>query len=230
MKMDWPARSPARSCTADQAVTPAMGSAAASSNDNADGLGSALSSSTTRYSAKAPASVGPPYRWYWIRRIRIPSVIAQRAGVTERTYFRHFSDKREVLFEGENVLTEQLTAALKEIPETVPPLRTLLSAFRTIVPMLEANRPTAESLARVVAAVPALWERAAAKEAHLVGLLANALRGRGLDEETANIAARAGWGTLAQAMRHWHASPGTGLETHVERAFQQLRTVVAELD
>jgi AcrR family transcriptional regulator len=155
--------------------------------------------------------------------------IAQRAGVTERTYFRHFSDKREVLFEGENLLTEQLTAALKDIPATVPPLRTLLCAFRTLVPMLEANRPVAEQLAHVVAATPALWERAAAKEAHLVGLLAGTLRARGLDEETADIAARTGWGTLAQAMRHWHADPGSGLDAHVERAFQQLRAVVAEL-
>jgi AcrR family transcriptional regulator len=156
--------------------------------------------------------------------------IAERAGVTERTYFRHFADKREVLFEGENRLAEQLTAALKDVPETVPPLRTLLGAFRTIVPMLEAGRPTAEPLGRVIRATPALWERAAAKEAHLVGLLAHTLRARGLDQETADIAARTGWGTLAQAMRHWHARPGTGLEAHVERAFHQLRTVVAELD
>jgi AcrR family transcriptional regulator len=156
--------------------------------------------------------------------------IAERAGVTERTYFRHFADKREALFQGENQLTEQLTAALKDIPETVPPLRTLLVAFRTVVPMLERNRPVAERLGRVVAATPALWERAAAKEAHLVGLLSTALRARGLDEETADIAARTGWGTLAQAMRHWHASPDSGLEPHVERAFQQLRALVAELD
>ncbi|WP_436535398.1 TetR/AcrR family transcriptional regulator [Actinoplanes sp. HUAS TT8] len=155
--------------------------------------------------------------------------IAERAGVTERTYFRHFADKREVLFEGERMLTEQLTAALTEIPATVPALPTLLVAFRTIVPMLERNRPTAEPLARVIAATPALWERAAAKEAHLIDLLSTTLRARGLDEQTANIASRTGWGTLAQAMRHWHADPATGLDAHVEQAFRRLRALVAEL-
>jgi AcrR family transcriptional regulator len=156
--------------------------------------------------------------------------IAERAGVTERTYFRHFPDKREVLFEGENQLREQLTAALHDIPATEPALRTLLRAFRAIVPMLEENRPLAEPLAKVVAATPALWERAAAKEARLVDMLSAALRERGLDAGTADIAARTGWGTLAQAMRRWHAEPGGGLDKQVERAFRELRVVVAELD
>jgi AcrR family transcriptional regulator len=155
--------------------------------------------------------------------------IAERAGVTERTYFRHFADKREALFSGENLLAEQLTAALKDIPGTEPPLRTLLLAFRTIVPTVERNRPTAEPLGRVIAATPALWERAAAKEARLVELLSTELRERGLDAETADLAARTGWGTLAQAMRRWHADPARGLDAHVERAFHQLRMLVTEL-
>ncbi|HEY0534956.1 MAG TPA: helix-turn-helix domain-containing protein [Actinoplanes sp.] len=156
--------------------------------------------------------------------------IAERAGVTERTYFRHFADKREVLFEGENQLREQLTAALEGISATEPPLKTLLVAFRAIVPMLEGNRAKAQPLAQVIAATPALRERAAAKEAHLVDLLARALRDRGVDEESATIAARTGWGTLAQAMRRWHLDPGAGLDAHLQRAFRQLQMIVADLD
>ncbi|MGH7921125.1 MAG: TetR/AcrR family transcriptional regulator [Candidatus Dormibacteraceae bacterium] len=154
--------------------------------------------------------------------------IAERAGLTERTYFRHFPDKREVLFDGENALTEALTAALAEIPPTEPPLSTLLRAFLAMVPMLERNRPLSEPLTRVIAATPALWERGAAKEAHLVEVLSTALHARGVDEELAALAAGVGWGTLAQAMRRWRADPSGDLEGQVERAFRQLRTIVAD--
>lgn len=151
--------------------------------------------------------------------------IAERAGVTERTYFRHFSDKREVLFDGENLLAEQLTAALDEVPASVPPLLTLHQAFRAVVPMLEGNRAASRQLARIAATTPAIRERAAAKEARLVAMLTTALHARGADEETAAIAARTGWGVLACAMHWWQANPSVELDAHVERAFRQLRTL-----
>jgi hypothetical protein len=98
------------------------------------------------------------------------------------------------------------------------------------VPTVEENRAKARPLAQVIAATPALRERAAAKEAHLVDLLTRALRDRGVDEETAAIAARTGWGTLARAMRCWHLDPRTGLDAHLQRAFRRLRTIVSDLD
>jgi AcrR family transcriptional regulator len=156
--------------------------------------------------------------------------IAERAGVTERTYFRHFADKREVLFDGENVLAEGLTAALAGVPRGEAPLSTLLQAFRAVVPMLERNRPLSEPLARVAATSPALRERQVAKGARLVEMLTVALHDRGVDGELAAIAAQAGWATLAQAMRRWMVDPTGGLEAQVERAFRQLHAVVAELD
>lgn len=156
--------------------------------------------------------------------------IAERAGVTERTYFRHFADKREVLFDEENVLTEALTAALADVPEGEPPLPTMLRAFRAVVPMLEGNRPVSEPLARVVAATPALRERQVAKGARLVEMLTEALRDRGVDGEVAALVAQTGWATVALAMRRWMVDPSGGLEAQVERAFRQLRAVVAELD
>jgi AcrR family transcriptional regulator len=153
--------------------------------------------------------------------------IAERAGLTERTYFRHFTDKREVLFDGENLLAEQLTAALGEIPASVPPLLTLHQAFRAVLPLLNSNRAASGQLARIVMATPALWERAAAKEARLVAMLTAALRARGADEDSAAIAARTGWGILAHAMRCWQANPAVELDAHVERAFRQLRALTA---
>jgi AcrR family transcriptional regulator len=153
--------------------------------------------------------------------------IAERAGLTERTYFRHFSDKREVLFDGERRLAGQLAAALGEIPESVPPLDTLHQAFRSVVPMLEGNRAAGLQLARIVAATPALWERAVAKEARMVDMLSTALRARGVGDEPAAIAARTGWGILAHAMGRWRADPAVSLGEHVERSFRQLRMLTA---
>jgi AcrR family transcriptional regulator len=155
--------------------------------------------------------------------------IAERAGVTERTYFRHFSDKREVLFDGENVLAEDLTAALAKVPPGQPPLPTLLQAFRTIIPMLEGNRSISQPLARIAATTPALRERQVAKGARLVEMLTTQLRDRGVEDDQAALAAQTGWATVAQAMHRWQLDPSGGLEAHVERAFRQLQSVVADL-
>ncbi len=156
--------------------------------------------------------------------------IAECAGVTERTYFRHFPDKREVLFDGENRLAEALTAALADVPPGIPALLTLRQAFDAVVPMLEKNRPVSEPLLRIIVATPALWERAAAKDARLVEMLAVALTGRGTDEGLAVVATRAAWGALGQAMRAWMADPIGGLHSQVDLAFAQLREAVAALD
>src|SRR6478735_15430 len=85
--------------------------------------------------------------------------IAARAGVNERTFFRHFPDKREVLFDGEADLRAALVRAVAEAPDGLPPLDVLLRAFRTAEPVLERNRPFAEPRLRVIAATPALRER-----------------------------------------------------------------------
>src|SRR5580698_1482763 len=72
--------------------------------------------------------------------------IAARAGVTERTFFRHFPDKREVLFAEEDVFHTALTDGVMAAPEGLNPMGVLLSAFRSTVPIFEANRPRTEPM------------------------------------------------------------------------------------
>src|SRR5580704_12268172 len=67
--------------------------------------------------------------------------IAARAGVTERTFFRHFPDKREVLVAEEDVFHDALTDGVMAATAGLNPMDVLLSAFRGVVPMFEANRP-----------------------------------------------------------------------------------------
>ena len=85
--------------------------------------------------------------------------IAARAGVNERTFFRHFPDKREVLFDGEGDLRAALERAVADAPEGLEPFAVLLHAFQRSARDLEDNRPIAEPRLKVVAATPALRER-----------------------------------------------------------------------
>ena len=131
--------------------------------------------------------------------------IAERAGVTERTYFRHFADKREVLFDGQEVLRKALTVGLGEAPAALGPLGALFHAFHSVVPALEANRSFAEPRQQVIAATPALQERELTKLAALAEALAEGLRARGTGDLQATLAARTGMAAFAHAVTIWLA-------------------------
>ena len=150
------------------------------------------------------------------------SEIAARAGVTERTFFRHFPDKREVLFDGQIMLSEALTSAIAEAPGTLQPLEILCLAFRSIEQALEDNRPFSVPRQRVVASSPALQERELAKEAALTEDLAQALRGRGVDERLATLAAQTGWAAFHYAVAAWFADPSGRLGAYLDAAFDAL--------
>jgi len=156
--------------------------------------------------------------------------IAARADVTERTYFRHFPDKREVLFDGERALTEWVTEALASVPADVPLWSAIRRTVDLIVPPLEANRPDSDRLAAIVAATPALRERAASKEARLVAIITELLVGRGASADEAALVARTAWGVLAHAIGAWRAAPGTPLQQHVDRDFTLLSGLVSNTE
>ncbi|MEU3492174.1 TetR/AcrR family transcriptional regulator [Kitasatospora cineracea] len=153
--------------------------------------------------------------------------IAARAGVNERTFFRHFPDKREVLFDGEADLRAALVRAVAEAPAGLRPLETLLRAFREAEPILERNRPFAEPRLQVIAATPALRERDLAKAAALGEALAEALRQRGVPGRLAELAAATGWAVFHRAVQDWIDDPSPGLEAHLRRVFADLRALSA---
>ena len=148
--------------------------------------------------------------------------IAARAGVTERTFFRHFPDKREVLFDGQAQLREMLTAAIAKAPATLKPLEVLYRAFRSVEQPLEENRPFSLPRQQVIDRAPALQERELAKVSALAEALALVLRQRGVDERLAALAAQAGMATFRYAVASWFADPAGGLGTHLDRAFDEL--------
>ncbi|WP_432927778.1 TetR/AcrR family transcriptional regulator [Microbispora sp. CA-135349] len=151
--------------------------------------------------------------------------IAARAGVNERTFFRHFPDKREVLFDGESDLRAALMQAVAEAPEGLQPLEILLRAFRKVERILEDNRPFAEPRLQVIAATPALRERDLAKAAAITEAVAEALRQRGVTDRLSGLAAQIGWAAFHQAIQAWIDEPSQSLDAHLLHAFDDLRTL-----
>ena len=154
--------------------------------------------------------------------------IAARAGVTERTFFRYFLDKREVLFDGQDTLKAALVATIAETPHELGPLDTLFWAFRSVLPMLEINRPYSEPRQHVIAATSALQEREMAKHGALSDALAVALQERGISDLSAVLAARVGMAAFVHATAAWlnHAEPSLGERLDV--VLRELKTLIVE--
>jgi AcrR family transcriptional regulator len=153
--------------------------------------------------------------------------IAAKAGVTERTFFRHFADKREVLFGGETALSDALNSAVREAPAELGPWETLFRAFRSAEPLFVENRPFAEPRHRIIDSNPALQERALAKTRSLIAGLASALRERGVADHEAMLAAQMGMAALGHAVACWFDDGSSDLGDQLVQAFGKVRDLSA---
>src|SRR3984957_16989019 len=130
--------------------------------------------------------------------------IAARAGLTERTFFRHFADKREVLFGGSALLQERVVAGVVSAPPEDGPLDAVARGLAAAAAMLgEFRRDLSRQRQIVIAANPELRERELAKLADYAATVANALRQRGVAEPQASLAADAGMTVFRVAMERW---------------------------
>jgi AcrR family transcriptional regulator len=153
--------------------------------------------------------------------------IAQRAGLTERTFFRHFADKREVLFRGDE-LAQSIATALQAVPDTVSPLDAVASALESISDFFEERRPYSEKRQTVIATNPGLRERELIKLASMAATMGEALRARGVAEPAASLTAEAGIAVFKVAFERWVTDPGKrSLAVHIREALAELRTVTS---
>ena len=148
--------------------------------------------------------------------------IAARAGVTERTFFRHFPDKREVLFDGEAALSAILIEAVHEAPSALGPWATLLHAFRAAKTLLIQNRHFAEPRRRIIASSRPLQERELIKAMSLSAALAFAVQQRGVPDRLASLAAQVGMAAFSQAFSSWLDEETGDLDEHLARAFREV--------
>jgi len=153
--------------------------------------------------------------------------IAERASVTERTYFRHFADKREVLFDGEAKLDAALTRAMVDVPSELGPLSALRRAFLAVEGLLAENRSVAGPRHAVIERTPALRERELAKVAALTHKLAALLQGRGVAAQPAMLAAQVGMAAFTQAAVRWLEASEQPFAAELEEAFDALRRLAA---
>ncbi len=153
--------------------------------------------------------------------------IAARAGVTERTFYRHFPDKRETLFDGQAAVQATLIEAIAAAPPEASALQVLWGAFTRLEPIFEANRPFALPRHAVIAATPALRERELGKASAMIEAIASALARRGLSARQAKLAAQAGMAAFEQAVSAWAVGPGRPLREHLGEAFEDLHALSA---
>jgi AcrR family transcriptional regulator len=134
--------------------------------------------------------------------------IAGRAGLTQRTFFRHFADKREVLFGGSGALQELLVSTLASAPESAAPIDAVAAALEAAAAGLQERREYSRQRQAIIAANPELQERELIKLASLSAALADALRQRGVTDPAASLAAEAGIAVFRIAIERWQNDPG----------------------
>jgi AcrR family transcriptional regulator len=155
--------------------------------------------------------------------------IARLAGLTERTFFRHFADKREVLFYGADSLPDILVRAVADAPSAAGPMDAVGAALRVAGEMVQENSELARLRYTVVSANAELRERELAKHAELAAVIAGALRDRGVPEPAASLVAETGLAVYRVAFARWIADPGpTDFPEILRESTAELRDVLAD--
>jgi AcrR family transcriptional regulator len=154
--------------------------------------------------------------------------IAARAGLTERTFFRYFADKREVLFSGAHMLQDFLVERVARAPASTPPIDAVASALAETGELFEHRRDFARQRQALIVTHADLQERELIKLASLARAIGEALRRRGVPATAAGLAAEAGMTIFKLAFESWIADgKKRDLGHHVRAAHAELEGVVA---
>src|SRR3954447_13920917 len=151
--------------------------------------------------------------------------IAEAAGLTSRTFFRYYADKREVLFAGSELLLEAMIDAL---PEDAPPMEAVAAALDAAARLIGTNRAHSRQRQRIIDSSAELRERELIKLAAMAAALADALRGRGVPDPQAELAAEAGLAVFRVAFAGWLAADDErSLADVIRKSFEELTALVS---
>ena len=156
--------------------------------------------------------------------------IAERAGLTERTFFRHFADKREVLFGGGGALQELIVSTVANASDSLAPIDAVADGLEAAG--REFFVPERQELSRrrqaIIAANPELQERELIKLASLGTAIADTLRLRGLKDPAARLTAEVGIAVFRTAFERWiEETNGQDFPQLVRESLEQLKAVAA---
>jgi AcrR family transcriptional regulator len=154
--------------------------------------------------------------------------IAERAGLTERTFFRHFTDKREVLFGGSERLAELLGERVADAPASARPIEAASAALQAAGALIQERGDWSKQRQAVIAANTELRERELIKLASLASALAEALRKRGVKEPSASLTAEAAIAAFKVAFERWVQQPNKrNLPRLIREALINLKAITA---
>jgi AcrR family transcriptional regulator len=157
--------------------------------------------------------------------------IADRAGLTKSTFFRHFSDKREVLAAGQETLSRLLADGITGAPEGVTPLGAVAAGLQNAADaMTPFNRELGPRLVAIIATSAELQERDALKRVGMAAAMADGLRDRGVDEATAIMAAELGVLAFKESFAAWIANDNVReLGELARESLDRLRVAITQL-
>ncbi len=154
--------------------------------------------------------------------------IAERAGLTERTFFRYFADKREVLFSGSSALQELFVDTIVGAPASMTPLEAVAEALEAAAALLQTRRDFARARNALIVAHAELRERELIKLANLAAAVAETLRRRGVKEPSASLTAEAGIAVFKIAFGRWVAdAKKREFSRHIHEALRELKVVAS---
>lgn len=155
--------------------------------------------------------------------------IASRAGLTERTFFRHFADKKEVLFGGTPFLQESILKAVTEAPETATPMEAVISGFEAAGMYFKDSNERSRRRQTIIDAHPELQARELSKLATLTTTISEALQRRGVAAPAADLAAHAGMVVFKTAFERWVRTENVPeWKKLIQASLDDLRSVISE--
>jgi AcrR family transcriptional regulator len=161
----------------------------------------------------------------------VPAITA-RAGLTTRTFFRHFADKREVLFAAEGELPALVARLMAEAPESLTPMMLIERGLQSVAATrFEGNLDYLRSRRAVVQADGGLRERELRKSAVLADAIRREFLARGTDELTATLTAQLAVTVLGVSVDRWLDQDGARPLTElVHDTFTALRSMISDDD
>lgn len=153
--------------------------------------------------------------------------IAERAGVTARTFFRHFGDKEEVLFAEDDALLPLLLSTIGDAPDPFDAESLMHHALGTLADAMEPDRASLAHRQRIIDSDVGLAGRELAKQAHWQTAVSTALIERGFAEENADVLAAIGFALFRRGLHGWLADNApTPLRDRISAALPSIRTIL----
>jgi AcrR family transcriptional regulator len=154
--------------------------------------------------------------------------IAARADLTKRTFFRHFADKREVLFSGSDELGTRWLEALRAAPAEATAMAAVEAGFDPLAELFADRLPFARLRSQIIAANPELQERELIKLQGLADAIKTALTERGVALNAAILAAQTGVTVFHVAFARWlEQDDPAAFRRLMDESLEALRAVTA---